>query len=99
MGGAIVPGTVSAMRVRIDAAGRLVIPRALRRVLGVEGAGDVEVVERGDRLEVRPAPTPMRTERSRGGVLMLRPEQELPALSIETVREALDRSRQPRANG
>ncbi len=92
-------GTVRAMRVRIDAAGRLVIPQQLRRLLGVEGAGEVELTAREDRLEVRAAPTPMRTQRSPGGVLVLRPEQDLPVMSADTVREALDQTRQTRENG
>lgn len=87
------------MRIRIDAAGRLVIPRQLRRRLGVEGAGEVEITEREGRLEVRAAPTPMRTERSSGGVLLLRPEQEVPVMSVDMVREALERTRESREDG
>lgn len=87
------------MRVKIDAAGRIVIPRQMRRRLGVEGAGEVEINDRADRLEIRPAPTPMRTARSSSGVLVLQPEQELPTMTGDAVRDAVERTRQARENG
>lgn len=86
------------MRVKIDAAGRLVIPQQLRRRLGVDGGGEVELTELDDKLEISAAPTPMHMERTTGGVLVLRPEHELPRMSADTVRDVLDGTRGFRAD-
>lgn len=86
------------MRVKIDAAGRLVIPLQLRRRLGVDGGGEVELTELDDKLELSAAPTPMHTERTTGGVLVLQPEHELPRMSVDTVRDVLDQTRGFRAD-
>jgi len=91
-------GILGAMRVKIDAAGRLVIPQQLRRRLGVDGGGEVELTELDDKLEISAAPTPMYTERTAGDVLVLRPEHELPAMSVDTVRDVLDETRGFRAD-
>lgn len=87
-----------AMRVKMDAAGRLVIPLQLRRRLGLDGGGEVELTELDDKLELSAAPTPMHTERTAGGVLVLRPEHELPRISVDTVRDVLDETRGFRAD-
>lgn len=42
------------MRTRIDGAGRLVIPKGLRDALGLSGGSEVEIVEYGGTLQVRP---------------------------------------------
>lgn len=101
-GTSMVPVMVLAMvdpqvaHIRIDGAGRMVIPRRMRERLGLDGPGEVEISERGDLLELRAAPTRMRLERSPGGVTVLRPEQELPPLTTEAVRAELDRIRHRR---
>lgn len=86
------------MRVKIDAAGRLVIPQQLRWRLGVDGGGEVELTELEGKLEISAAPTPMHTERTAGDVLVLRPEHELPTMSVDTARDVLDETRGFRAD-
>jgi AbrB family looped-hinge helix DNA binding protein len=48
------------MRTAIDAAGRVVIPKALRDSLGLAAGQPLEIAERDGRLEIVPAVTPMR---------------------------------------
>ena len=48
------------MRTAIDGAGRVVVPKALRDALGLTAGQVLEIAERDGRLEIVPAPTPMR---------------------------------------
>ena len=49
-------GSVEAMRARIDKAGRLVIPRALRDRIGLAGGGEVELELDGAGVRIEPIP-------------------------------------------
>ncbi len=80
------------MKTTIDAAGRLVVPKALRHALGLK-PGQVLDVRAGDgKLEVEVAPTAMVLKRRGKGVVAV-PEEELPALSADEVRDTLERVR------
>jgi AbrB family looped-hinge helix DNA binding protein len=78
-----------AMRTTIDGAGRIVVPKALRSALGFEENQELEIRAVDGRLEVEPAPTPMRLVR-RGKGLSAVSDRELPELTAETVRAALE---------
>jgi AbrB family looped-hinge helix DNA binding protein len=80
------------MQVTIDVAGRIVIPKALRDRLGLVPGEPLELREREGRLEIEPAPTPMRLARRGHGAVAV-PDQELPALTDELVRATLERVR------
>jgi len=80
------------MKTTIDAAGRVVIPKPLRERLGLVGGRFVEIREREGRIEIEPAPTPMRlVKRGRGRVAV--PLEPLPALTDEIVRATLEQTR------
>ncbi|MGH9442441.1 MAG: AbrB/MazE/SpoVT family DNA-binding domain-containing protein [Thermoanaerobaculia bacterium] len=80
------------MRTTIDAAGRVVIPKALRDRLGLLPGGPIEVSEREGKLEIESAPTPMKLTRVKHGAVAV-PESSLPPLTDDLVRETLDRTR------
>src|SRR5688500_219385 len=80
------------MKTTIDAAGRVVLPVALRNRLGLRGGQTVEIRERDGRIEIEPASTEMALEDRGEGVVAV-PEGDLPALDDETVRETIERVR------
>jgi AbrB family looped-hinge helix DNA binding protein len=80
------------MRSTIDAAGRVVIPKELREQLALEGGSAVEIRERDGRIEIEPTATPMSLVK-RAGVRVAVPDQPLPPLTDEAVRDTLERIR------
>jgi AbrB family looped-hinge helix DNA binding protein len=80
------------MKSTIDSAGRIVIPKALRQRLGLKGGEPLEIRERDGTIEIEPAPTAMRlVDEGHGPVAV--PEEELPPLTDEVVRAAIEQSR------
>lgn len=80
------------MKVAMDSAGRIVVPKPLRQALGLK-PGQVLELRAGDgRMEMEIAPSSMRLEKRGKGVVAV-PRIKLPALSAVQVRETLDRVR------
>lgn len=80
------------MKTTIDAAGRIVVPKAMRQALGLKAGQTVEIRAGDGRLEIEIAPTAMRlTKRGKGIVAV--PDAPLPALTAEQVRDTLERVR------
>lgn len=77
------------MRTTIDSAGRIVIPKPLRRAIGVDGGGEVEVNLVDGRIEIDVPDTPMRLERRDHGIVAVA-DREMPTLTQEMVRETLE---------
>ena len=80
------------MKVTIDPAGRLVVPKALRDELGLEAGVELEIRVREGRLELEPSPTPMRLVR-RGKGLVATTEEPLPRLGADDVRAVVEAMR------
>ena len=72
------------MKTTIDAAGRLVIPRALRHEAGLRPGTRLEVRFEDGRIEIEPAPLPVKLVR-RGRLLVAVPEARLKPLKTEVV--------------
>jgi AbrB family looped-hinge helix DNA binding protein len=80
------------MRTAIDAAGRVVIPKALRDALGLRAGQPLEIAERDGRLEIVPASTPMTLVDEGDGVVAVA-ETDMPVLTADLVRATLERTR------
>ena len=80
------------MRTAIDSAGRIVVPKPLRDSLGLTTGQPLEIVERDGHLELTPAPTPMRLIDDGDGLTAV-PDDDLPPLTAELVRDILEQTR------
>jgi AbrB family looped-hinge helix DNA binding protein len=83
---------LDAMKVAIDSAGRVVVPKVLRDVLRLEGGTLLEIRLRDGKIELEPVSTPMRLER-RGRRLVATSDEPLPRLSAEDVRAVVESQR------
>lgn len=82
-----------AMKTSMDAAGRLVVPKALRQALGLKPGQVLEIRGADGRLEIEFAPTPMHLKRRGKGVVAVALSAQMPALTSELVRDTLERVR------
>ena len=80
------------MKSTIDAAGRIVVPKALRDALGLKPGQSLEIRAGDGRLEIEIAPTRMGLKK-RGKGMVAVPEADLPPLTAEEVRETLEKVR------
>ena len=80
------------MRTAIDAAGRVIVPKALRDELGLAPGRELEIRARDGALVIEPLPTPVKLVR-KGKRLVAKPDGKLPALTQDAVRAALEGSR------
>jgi AbrB family looped-hinge helix DNA binding protein len=77
------------MKATIDAAGRVVIPKALRDALGFKAGQTLEVRAADGRLEIEVSDTPMRLVKRGKGVVAVA-DSPLPKLTADEVREVLE---------
>jgi bifunctional DNA-binding transcriptional regulator/antitoxin component of YhaV-PrlF toxin-antitoxin module len=80
------------MRVAIDGVGRLVIPKPMRDVLGIDGPTELELTERDGALELTVPYIKAHLEK-RDGFTVIVPDEPVPTLTTEMVREEIERSR------
>jgi AbrB family looped-hinge helix DNA binding protein len=80
------------MKTTIDAAGRIVVPKAVRDALGLVAGQSLEIRAADGRIEIDIAPTPMQLKRRGRGAVAV-PERPLPVLTADEVRQAIERIR------
>jgi AbrB family looped-hinge helix DNA binding protein len=80
------------MKTAIDGAGRVVVPKALRDQLGLSPGRELEIHARDGALVIEPLPTPV-TLVKRGKRVVAKPKAELPKLTQDEIRAALEGSR------
>ncbi|HJS57601.1 MAG TPA: AbrB/MazE/SpoVT family DNA-binding domain-containing protein [Vicinamibacteria bacterium] len=86
------------MRTTIDRAGRLVVPKALRRAARLLPGSEVEVrLAQGGRIEIEPVPAPVRLEK-RGGLLVAVLRERSETLTLEEVNAVTAALREPGAD-
>jgi AbrB family looped-hinge helix DNA binding protein len=85
------------MQTAIDSAGRLVIPRQIRREAGITPGMALDIRLHDGRIEIEPAPLPVKLVR-RGRLLVAVPRTAVPPLHpevVERTRRKLRREREP----
>ncbi len=80
------------MRVSIDAAGRLVLPKVVRDEADLRAGEPLEIRVRDGRIEIEPAPREVRIE-SRSGFRVAEPAGRFETLREPTVRRVRERLR------
>ena len=83
------------MQTTIDGAGRLVIPREVRREAGIRPGMLLDVRYQDGHVEVEPAPLPVKIEQRRRWLVAI-PERKVPPLTVEVVEQTLQARRQER---
>jgi len=86
------PWYSNAMRTTIDAAGRVIVPKAIRDALGLVDGTALEIELRDGAVVLEPPPTPVKLVR-RGRGVVAEPERPLPKLTAEQVRAVLETGR------
>ena len=72
------------MKTTMDPAGRLVIPKDIRREAGLKPGMPLDIRVREGRIEIEPEPLPVRLVR-KGKLLIAVPQTDVAALTGETV--------------
>lgn len=80
------------MRTVIDAAGRLVVPKAARDELGLTAGTELELRVVDGRIEIETPVTPMRLVDGENGPVAVT-DRSMPVLTAEMVRDTLERIR------
>jgi len=80
------------MRTTIDAAGRIVVPKAIREELALYGGQELEVAAVDGRIQIE-VPGSMIHLEERDGHLVGVPVRPIPPLTDEIVRQTLERVR------
>ena len=75
---------LGSMKTTIDASGRIVIPKEIRKAAGLQRGTAVEVRWRDGRIEIEPALVPVRLEQ-RGRWVVAVPEEDVPILTAAMV--------------
>ncbi len=91
-------GKLYAMKTTIDGAGRLVIPKEIRREAGLRPGMPLDIRWRDGHIEIEPSPLPVKLVR-RGRLLVAEPQQPVPALTTEVVERTRTVLRRERSRG
>jgi AbrB family looped-hinge helix DNA binding protein len=80
------------MRTTIDAAGRIVVPKAMRDAMQLRPGRAIDVIFTDGRIEIELAPAKVHVEK-RGRLPLLVPDEDLPPLTDQDVRDAIEATR------
>lgn len=82
----------STMRTTIDAAGRIVVPKAIRDAMGLTAGRAIDVMFTNGKIEIELATTDVTLDCS-DGLPKLVPVEELPPLTDDQIRDTLESTR------
>ncbi len=88
-------GRINGMKCTIDAAGRVVIPKEIRRQAGLGPGTAVDIRFEDGLIEIEPLSVPIQLVRE-GQLLVARPTSRVPPLTLKTVEMTLDALRRER---
>jgi AbrB family looped-hinge helix DNA binding protein len=91
-------GKFFTMKTTIDHAGRLVIPKDIRRESGIKPGMPLEVRWENGKIAITPAPLPVKLER-KGRLLVAVPTTDTLRLSADTVERTRKTLRKERSGG
>jgi AbrB family looped-hinge helix DNA binding protein len=91
-------GSIYTMKTTIDKAGRLVIPKDIRRESGIKPGMPLDVRWENGMIAIAPTPLPVKLER-KGRLLVAVPTKDTPRLSADTVERTRKRLRRERSAG
>jgi AbrB family looped-hinge helix DNA binding protein len=91
-------GKVYAMKTTIDSAGRLVIPKEIRREAGLRPGMPLDIRWRDGHIEIEPSALPVKLVR-RGRMLVAEPEHPVPPLTVDVVERTRTALRRDRSRG
>jgi AbrB family looped-hinge helix DNA binding protein len=89
-------GIIYGMKTTIDSAGRLIIPKEIRKVAGLKPGMPLEVTLHEGHIEIAPVPQRIRLVK-KGRLLVAEPDSDVPPLDAKTVDETLKQLRQKRS--
>jgi AbrB family looped-hinge helix DNA binding protein len=80
------------MRTTIDAAGRVVVPKAMRDQMGLSAGREIDIVFTDGRLEIEIAPVEVEIDTA-SGFPVARPVRPMPPLTDEMIRDTIEATR------
>lgn len=80
------------MRITIDGAGRIVVPKPVREAMGLTAGREVDLVFTDGRIEIELAPAEVVVETGDGWPRVM-PVGDLPALTDEEIRDTVESTR------
>ena len=86
------------MTVTMDSAGRLIIPKEVRREAQLKPGAPLEIRVREGHIEIEPAPLEV-VLKKRGRLLTAVPQEAVPPLTLDTVEESRRQLRRERSGG
>ncbi|MDX6653035.1 MAG: hypothetical protein QOJ38_1816 [Solirubrobacterales bacterium] len=81
------------MRVKIDNAGRIVLPKRFREALSLRGGDALDVELTNGTIELQRPPRQVKLVKGRHGLLVASPDSGIPASSLDEILEAIDEAR------
>ncbi|MEP6814005.1 MAG: AbrB/MazE/SpoVT family DNA-binding domain-containing protein [Marmoricola sp.] len=82
------------MKTTIDGAGRVVVPKAMRQRLGIDGPAEVEIELRDGTVEIRPQDRRIELVTDAEGRSVFRAPPGTPRLTAQDVRRVLEETRE-----